>query len=68
MASRFEGIELADVVIAGGGVIGCSVAYYLAKKGLKVIVIEKKPGLCSGASGSNQGGCSFQFVKQSMRP
>lgn len=53
--------KTADVVVIGGGVIGCSVAYYLAKKGVKVIVIEKKEGLCLGASGANQGGCPFQF-------
>lgn len=52
--------KLAHVVI-GGGVIGCSVAYYLAKRGIRVIVIEKRPGLCFGASGANQGGCSFYY-------
>lgn len=53
--------RIADVVVIGGGVIGCSVAYYLAKKGAKVTVIEKKGGLCLGASGSNQGGCILTF-------
>ncbi|MEE9191184.1 MAG: FAD-dependent oxidoreductase, partial [Candidatus Aerophobetes bacterium] len=51
----------ADVVVVGGGIIGCSVAYYLAKKGVKVIVIEKKKGLSFGASGANQGGCALQL-------
>lgn len=50
-----------DVVVVGAGVIGCSVAYYLAKKGAKVMVIEKREGLCYGASGSNQGGCPVQL-------
>lgn len=50
-----------DVVVVGGGIIGCSVAYYLAKKGVKVIVIEKKKGLSFGASGANQGGCALQL-------
>jgi len=50
-------------VVIGGGVIGCSVAYYLAKKGIKVIVIEKKEGLCFGASGANQGGCVIQLFE-----
>ena len=31
-----------DVVIIGGGIIGCATAYYLTKRGLKVTVIEKK--------------------------
>jgi len=30
-----------DVVVVGGGVIGCSVAFHLAKKGVKVMVVEK---------------------------
>lgn len=30
-----------DICIVGGGVIGCSIAYYLAKKGLQPLVIEK---------------------------
>jgi len=50
-----------DVVVVGGGIIGCSVAYYLAKKGVKVIVIEKKKGLSFGASGANQGGFALQL-------
>lgn len=50
-----------DVVVVGGGIIGCSVAYYLAKKGVKVIVIEKNKGLSFGASGANQGGCALQL-------
>jgi sarcosine oxidase subunit beta len=51
----------AEVVVVGAGVIGCSIAYYLAKIGVKVTVIEKRPGLCYGASGSNQAGCNFYF-------
>lgn len=30
-----------DVVIVGGGVIGCSIAYYLAKRGARVTVLER---------------------------
>ncbi len=56
-------IKIADVVVLGGGVIGCSVAYYLAKKGVKVIVTEKKEGLSLGASGANQGGCPLQLFE-----
>ncbi|MBM4313768.1 MAG: FAD-binding oxidoreductase [Deltaproteobacteria bacterium] len=40
-----------DVIVVGGGVIGASVAYQLAKKGRKVILAEKGD-FASGASGS----------------
>ena len=55
--------KTADVVVVGGGVIGCSIAYYLTKKGIKIIVIEKKEGLSFGASGASQGGCPLQLFK-----
>jgi len=41
-----------DVLIVGGGVIGCAVAYELAGHGLRVRLLERG-GLCSGASGAN---------------
>ena len=50
-------------MVVGGGVIGSSVAYCLAKKGVKVIVVEKKEGLSGGASGANQGGCPLQLFE-----
>jgi glycine oxidase len=31
----------ADVLIVGGGIIGCSIAYFLRKRGAEVIVLEK---------------------------
>jgi len=40
----------AEVVIIGGGVIGCAIAYNLAKDGVNVVVLEKRH-LASGASG-----------------
>jgi D-hydroxyproline dehydrogenase subunit beta len=38
-----------DVVIIGGGIIGCACAYYLTLKGLRVRLLERGP-LGSGAS------------------
>ena len=44
-----------DVVIAGGGVIGCATAYFLAKEhGLRCVVVERD-GIASGASGGAAG-------------
>jgi len=50
----------ADVVIIGGGVNGCSLAYRLAKKGLDVVVAEKKY-LASGATGACGAGIRQQW-------
>ncbi|WP_312811191.1 FAD-binding oxidoreductase [Sedimentibacter sp.] len=41
----------ADVVVIGGGSIGCSVAYNLAKKGFKNIVLLERKYLSSGSTG-----------------
>ena len=32
----------ADVIIIGGGIMGCATAYRLAKQGVDVLVLEKK--------------------------
>lgn len=42
--------EKAQVVIIGGGVIGCSVAYHLAKIGWKDIVLLERKQLTSGTT------------------
>ncbi len=42
--SSFTGQPLpdrADVVIIGAGIMGCATAYYLAKRGIKVVLLEK---------------------------
>ncbi len=39
-----------DVVIVGGGVIGCAIAYYLAHGGARVTLVERSQ-LAAGASG-----------------
>src|SRR5258706_3639954 len=31
----------ADVLIVGGGIIGCAIAYFLRKQGVEVIVLER---------------------------
>jgi len=42
--------KTARVIIIGGGVIGCSVAYHLAKKGWKEIILLERKQLTSGTT------------------
>jgi sarcosine oxidase subunit beta len=51
----------ADVVIIGGGISGCSIAYNLAKKGVKNIVVLEKSYICSGATGRCGAGVRMQW-------
>ena len=43
-----------EVVVIGAGLVGCSIAYQLAKRGKRVAVFDMR-GICSGASGRNGG-------------
>ncbi len=52
--------EQSDVVIIGGGVNGCAIAYYLSKLGIDVTVFERKY-LSSGATGSCGAGIRQQW-------
>lgn len=54
-------INAADVVIIGGGISGCSIAYNLAKKGVKNIVVLEKRFLASGATGRCGAGIRQQW-------
>lgn len=51
----------AQVIIVGGGLVGCSAAYYLCKHGIRPIVLEQKE-IGYGGSSRNAGG-----VRQSAR-
>ena len=46
--------KTADVVVIGGGAVGTSVAYFLAKRNLDVILVEKG-GIAAGTSGRCDG-------------
>jgi len=52
----------AEVIIIGGGIIGCATAYELAKKKISVIVLDKDDSVGNGGSSRNGGG-----VRQSGR-
>ena len=50
--------ETADVVVIGAGVVGCSVAYYLAREGVNVTLLERE-AIGSGASAHATGSLSL---------
>jgi sarcosine oxidase subunit beta len=50
----------ADAVVIGAGVIGAATGYYLAKQGLKVLVLERDFP-CAGSTGRCIGGIRAQF-------
>src|SRR5881296_4388481 len=55
----------ADVVIVGGGCMGASVAYHLARRGItNVVVVEREPLLATGSTGRNAGGVRHQFSNE----
>jgi hydrogen cyanide synthase HcnC len=65
-----------DTVVVGGGVIGCSVAYYAARRGLRVVLIDSpKRGRATSASagglwpaGESLGiGCGVIFFKAMLK-
>jgi len=51
----------AEVVIIGAGISGCSIAYNLAKKGVKNIVVLEKNYICSGSTGRCGAGVRMQW-------
>ena len=52
----------ADVVIIGGGIMGASTAYHLAKRGCtNVVLLEAGSMFGQGSTGLNAGGIRYQF-------
>ncbi|HTE45264.1 MAG TPA: FAD-binding oxidoreductase [Gemmatimonadaceae bacterium] len=53
----------ADVVVIGGGIMGASTAYHLAKRGCtNVVVLEAGEMFGLGSTGLNAGGIRYQFA------
>jgi sarcosine oxidase, subunit beta len=52
----------AEIVIIGGGVVGASVAFHLAERGVKdVLILEAEPVQGRGSTGAATGGIRAQF-------
>lgn len=53
--------QIYDVAVVGGGIAGCASAYYLSRRGLRVILLEK------GEIAGEQSGRNWGFVRQQGR-
>ena len=51
----------ADVVIVGGGIVGCATADFLARRGVRVVVVER------GSVPGEQSRKNWGFVRQQGR-
>ena len=51
----------ADCVIIGGGILGAATAFYASRAGLKVVVLEKRPALCTLTTPASTGAFRAQF-------
>jgi sarcosine oxidase subunit beta len=53
--------KTASVVIIGGGVVGCSIAYHLARRGLGDVVVVEREAVGAGTTSKAAGGIRAQF-------
>ena len=51
----------ASVVVIGGGVVGCSIAYHLARRGQRDVVVLERDAVGSGTTSKAAGGIRAQF-------
>ena len=51
------------VIVLGAGIIGVSTAYFLAKSGHEVVVIDKLNSVAEGCSNSNGGQLSYSHIE-----
>jgi len=51
----------AEVVIVGAGIMGCSIAYHLAERGLTDVVVLEKDFIGRGSTADAAGGIRMQF-------
>ena len=55
------GQNSAEVVIIGAGIMGCAIAYSLAERGVRDIVVVEKDAIARGATADAAGGIRQQF-------
>jgi sarcosine oxidase, subunit beta len=51
----------ADLVVIGGGVLGAATAFYAVRAGFDVVVLERRPALCTLTTPASTGAFRLQF-------
>ena len=51
----------ADMVVVGGGVVGAATAFYAARAGLRPLLLERRPALCTLTTPASTGAFRLQF-------
>jgi sarcosine oxidase, subunit beta len=51
----------ADVVVIGGGIVGAATAFFARRAGLRVVLLEKRPALCTLTTPASTGAFRLQF-------
>lgn len=61
VATTNEIPHIADLVIIGGGIVGAATAFFAARAGLQVVVLEKRSALCTLTTPASTGAFRAQF-------
>lgn len=51
----------ADLVVVGGGIVGCATAFFAVRAGLRVVVLERRPALATLTTPASTGAFRLQF-------
>src|ERR1019366_179025 len=61
--TRPTGMQTAEVVIVGGGIVGSSIAWHLTEAGCRtVLMVERESHQGNGSTGKSMGGVRAQFA------
>ena len=58
--------KTAEVVIVGGGINGCSIAYHLARRGIRNVVLVEKGHIASGPTGRSSGVVRQHYTTETL--
>jgi glycine/D-amino acid oxidase-like deaminating enzyme len=50
-----------DLVVIGGGIVGAATAFFACRAGLRVVLLEKRPALCTLTTPASTGAFRLQF-------